>query len=170
MTREWILVVVAPGVVVVVANPDTELGAALPMSATDPPARAPPVTTAVTSNDRPLIDFPISLSASPDRRRVGWMSWMLRIVLETDPTKGEPGGRIRHGQMVVFVVPLTKYGKDFLHFREWEMRVHSSFDYPRTLRVGRTSCGDSTSAGDTDRARGCAFEMGRAYELGCCGA
>lgn len=105
VTREWILAVVAAGVVVVAVSPDTELGAALPMSATDPPIAAPPVTTAVIKKDRPLIGIPISMSTSSNYRRARWVSSAIRKYLQADHTKGEPGGRIRRGQMVVVVVP-----------------------------------------------------------------
>jgi hypothetical protein len=86
VTREWILVVVALGVVVVAISPETELGAALPMSAAAPPMTAPPVTTAVTRNDRPLIGPPIALSSS-DCRRASGVEWVVRIALETHHTR-----------------------------------------------------------------------------------
>ena len=87
VTRAWICVVAAPGIVVVAASsPGAEPEVVLLMSATDPPTTAPPATTAVIQIDGALIGSPIPLSPTPGRQRACSVVGMVGIDRETDAT------------------------------------------------------------------------------------
>jgi hypothetical protein len=87
VTREWICLVVAAGIVVVAAaSPVPELEAALLKSAADPPATAPPATIAVIQIDGHLIGSPIPLSSTRGRWRACSVEWVVRTDRETDST------------------------------------------------------------------------------------